>query len=360
MLTLHPERAESPEPASQCMVGSSAAMRAAMAKMERVAPTALTVLLRGESGTGKGLFARAIHDRSPRRTAPFVAVNSAALPENLLESELFGHEKGAFTGAAALRKGRFELANGGTLFLDEIGEISPAFQAKLLRVLQEREFERVGGSRTIRVDVRIIAATNCDLEAAVGQGRFRSDLYFRLSIVPIRLPPLRERSGDIPLLAERLLQQYNAENGTGLAWSPDAVRVLCGCSFPGNVRELENCVRRTAILAKGLVIGAADFACRNEGCATGLMCLAAQAGASATPMLEKRSKAIGGGEGRPTEQRPGAARPPGRPRIADPDRLIEAMQRAGWSQARAGRLLGLTSRQVRYALKRHGIEVQKL
>jgi Nif-specific regulatory protein len=385
MLTLHPERPalQASDPPSGCIVGSSAAMVAAMVKLERVAPTSLTVLLLGESGTGKGLFAREIHDRSPRRKAPFVKVNCAALPESLLESELFGHEKGAFTGAATLRKGRFELADGGTLFLDEIGEISPAFQAKLLRVLQEREFERVGGTTTIHVDVRIIAATNCNLEAAVAQGRFRSDLYFRLNTVPIRLPALRNRRDDIPMFAESMLRQFNIENGTRLAFAPDAIAVLAGCGFPGNVRELENCVRRTAILAKGSVIEAEDFACRNEGCASALMRRAAAAASAAldVPGQQKSPEAAiaagptasvaprrdewrngnaGNRRNRAEQELPVVRSRPGRNQILDPERLVEAMRQAGWSQARAGRLLGLTSRQVRYALKRHGIEVQKM
>jgi len=368
-----------------CIVGNSRAMKAAVTKLERVAPTSLSVLLLGESGTGKGLLAQAIHDLSPRRAAPFIKVNSAALPETLLESELFGHEKGAFTGATTQRKGRFELADGGTLFLDEIGEISPAFQAKLLRVLQEWEFERVGGTDTVRVDVRIIAATNCNLEAAVAAGRFRSDLYFRLNTVPIRLPALRDRRDDIPLFATQILQQFNRENATRLIFSPDAMAVMSGCSFPGNVRELENCVRRTAIMAKGPVIESCDFACRSEGCTTNLMRRATEAHRPASfvcgqpnasdPVIAVAPDAAAAVR-QPTEQRGEASpvhgdsrnggdrrslgRKPGRNRILDPERLVDAMRRAGWSQARAGRLLGLTSRQVRYALKRHGIEVQKM
>ncbi|WP_022722256.1 sigma 54-interacting transcriptional regulator [Rhodopseudomonas sp. B29] len=346
------------------IVGDSRAMRVAMERLRRVARTSLSVLLLGESGTGKGVWARAIHRLSRRRAAPFVQVNSAALAESVLESELFGHEKGAFTGAASQRQGRFELADGGTLFLDEIGEISPSFQAKLLRVLQEREFERVGGTTTIRVDVRIIAATNCDLEAAVAAGRFRSDLYFRLNTVPISLPPLRHRRDDIPAFALRALDQFNRDNGTQFAFSPKAIAVMRGCAFPGNIRELENCVRRTAILAHSPIIEASDFACRGEGCTTQLMIRstalnepAPYGRRSAGTSREPPRLPLADSEVR---DRPGLGRKPGRHRVVDADRLVEALRRVGWSQAKAGRLLGVTSRQVRYALKRHGIKIQKI
>lgn len=349
---------------SDYVLGTSDAMMSAMTKLRRVAPTSLLVLLLGDSGTGKSLLARAIHDLSPRRSASFVKVNCAALPETLLESELFGHEKGAFTGALAQRKGRFELADGGTLFLDEIGDISPAFQSKLLRVLQEREFERVGGNTTIRVDVRVIAATNCNLEAAVAAGRFRGDLYFRLAIVPIRLPALRDRREDIPLFAQRTLRQFNHESAEQLTFAPDALAVLSNCSFPGNIRELENCVRRTAIMAEGPVIDASHFACRGEGCPNRLMrraletCRTTPAGRYLAE--ERRQAQITNGAHRNGDDRIAFPRNPRRSRIIDPDRLIEAMRKSGWSQARAGRLLGLSARQVGYALRRHGIEVLKI
>ncbi len=339
-----------------CIVGSSRAMMAAVMTLRRVAPTSLSVLLLGESGTGKGVLARAIHDLSPRRGAPFIKVNSAALPESLLESELFGHEKGAFTGATALRKGRFELADGGTLFLDEIGDISPAFQAKLLRVLQEREFERVGGTTTLRADVRIIAATNCNLEAAVAAGRFRSDLYFRLNTVPIRLPALRDRREDIPLFATRVLEQFNRDNATQLSFASDTLAVMAGCAFPGNVRELENCVRRTAILANSSVIKPCDLACRSDGCAAQMM-LATIAAHRVEPPFRPSGETHHEGSGANAS---GRVRTPGRNRILDPERLTDALRRSGWSQARAARLLGLSSRQVGYALKRHGIKVERL
>jgi Nif-specific regulatory protein len=219
-----------------------------------VAAGRATVLLRGESGTGKEVIARAIHVLSPRSGGPFVRVNGAALSENLLESELFGHEKGAFTGATGERNGRFELADGGTLFLDEIGEVSPAFQAKLLRALQEREFERVGGNRPIKTDVRLICATNRNLEELVAQGSFREDLYFRINVVTLFLPPLRERREDIPSLVEHFLARYNADSRRGLALSPQALQIMLACNWPGNVRELENCVERCATMTRGAVI----------------------------------------------------------------------------------------------------------
>ena len=248
------------------IIGKAPAIRAVLDKLHRVARSHSPVLLRGESGTGKEMFAKSLHELSPRNKGPFVAVNCAALAESVLESELFGHEKGAFTGAVAQRKGRFELADGGTLFLDEIGECTPAFQAKLLRVLQLGEFERVGGTTTIKTDVRLVAATNRNLEEAVAKGAFRADLYYRVSVVPIFLPPLRDRNGDIPLLAREFLQRFNAENDTQLTLTESAYSVLTACYFPGNVRELENCVRRTATLAQGQRIVADDFACHHDEC----------------------------------------------------------------------------------------------
>jgi Nif-specific regulatory protein len=231
------------------MVGESERMRQVYQLIARVAPTDSTVLVRGESGTGKELAAQAVHRNSPRRERPFVAINCAALTETLLESELFGHERGAFTGALVQKKGRLEVADGGTLFLDEVGEMSPVMQAKLLRVLQEREFERVGGTRTIRVDVRVITATNRDLEEAVRQGSFRQDLYYRLNVVSFEMPPLRERREDVPLLANYFVAKYGAKfkrKVTGL--SPEARQLLAAYDWPGNVRELENAIERAVVL----------------------------------------------------------------------------------------------------------------
>lgn len=231
------------------IIGKSAPMRRVYDLIRKVAPTKATVLITGESGTGKELVARAIHFNSPRKSGPFISVNCGALPENLLESELFGHERGAFTGAVGLRKGRFELAHGGTLFLDEISEMSPPLQVKLLRALQEMSFERVGGTETLHVDVRVVAASNRNLKEEVAAGRFRSDLFFRLNVVHIQLPPLRERTGDIPLLAAHFLRKYEKQTGReGMRIGPDALRALLDYPWPGNVRELENVVERAVIL----------------------------------------------------------------------------------------------------------------
>ncbi len=234
--------------------------RAVLVKLERVAPTPATVLLLGESGTGKEVAAHWIHRHSARPEGPFVAVNCAAVSEQLVESEIFGHEKGAFTGAGARRQGRFELADGGTLFLDEVAELAPALQAKLLRVLQERCFERLGGTRAITVDVRVIAATNRDLEEEMRRGRFREDLYHRLAVFPVRLAPLRQRLEDLLPLAEHLLARIGREIGrTGLSLAPEAAAGLATYRWPGNVRELSNVLERAAILASGKTIRAEDL-----------------------------------------------------------------------------------------------------
>ncbi len=228
----------------------SPAMQEIMTTIGRAAGSRATVLIRGESGTGKELVARALHEQSDRAGGPFVPISCAALSETLLESELFGHEKNAFTGAAAEKKGRFELAHGGTLFLDEIGDISPSVQVKLLRVLQQREFERVGGTKTIKVDVRVVAATNSDLEQLIKDSKFREDLYYRLQVIQITMPPLRKRVEDIPLLAAQFLHKFNGENGTSVeAFSSEAMMHLLSHPWPGNVRELENVVERCVVMA---------------------------------------------------------------------------------------------------------------
>ena len=362
------------------IIGDSPSIRSLLSKIEIVAKSNATVLLRGESGTGKELFARAIHELSPRSKAPFIKVNCAALPETVLESELFGHEKGAFTGAINQRKGRFEMADGGTIFLDEIGEISPAFQAKLLRVLQEGEFDRIGSTKTMKVNVRVVAATNRDLEEAVSRGTFRADLYYRISVVPLLLPSLRERKGDIPVLAESFLGRFNKENERELTLSSSALEVLKTCYFPGNVRELENCVYRTATLATGAAIIDDDFACRHDQCLSALLWKGSPTPAPTpnksqprprpqiplpvAPMRSNASEAVmpaaadssadvhadldehplfGGGESESTERQ----------------RLVDAMEKAGWVQAKAARILGLTPRQIGYALKKHGVEIKR-
>jgi Nif-specific regulatory protein len=368
------QRSESSQEGIDWIIGESAAIRDVVEKIQQVARCNLPVLLCGESGTGKELFARAIHEYSPRSQKAYIRLNCAALSETVLESELFGHERGAFTGAVGLRKGRFEMADGGTLFLDEIGEISGAFQAKLLRVLQEGEFERVGGSRTIKVDVRLVAATNRNLEAAVLAGQFRSDLYYRISVVPIFLPPLRERREDVGMLAKEFLRRFNEEHGVSLTLSKRAMDVLTACDFPGNVRELESCVKRTAALAKNSVIVMEDFACSNESCLSLVMGksmnkMQRQAGYVSLPVIS------------PKQERSWAVR-----KIAEPDsaagnecselenqdesisgaedagerqRLIEAMERSGWVQAKAARMLGLSARQMGYALRKHNVDIKR-
>ncbi len=359
------------------VIGDSATIRSLLDNIAIIAKSRSSVLLRGESGTGKELFARAIHEQSPRANGPFIKVNCAALPESVLESELFGHEKGAFTGAANTRKGRFELADRGTLFLDEIGETSSAFQAKLLRVLQEGEFERVGGTRTIKVDVRLVTATNKDLEEAVRRNEFRADLYYRINVVPLNLPPLRERKSDIPLLANEFLKRFNSENGRQLTFAPGAMEVLLKCYFPGNVRELENCVRRTATLARGASIALDQFSCRNDQCLSSVLWKGSKeaqpvrpsAGARPQPavllpMAPRPANADAAHAGAATDPTSDAGSSsegfPSAigPRISERERLIEAMERSGWVQAKAARMLGLTSRQVGYALKKHGIEIK--
>jgi Nif-specific regulatory protein len=353
------------------IIGESPAIRALLAKVSIIAKSHSPVLLRGESGTGKELIAKAIHELSSRANGPFIKINCAALPETVLESELFGHEKGAFTGAINSRKGRFELADKGTLFLDEIGEISPSFQAKLLRVLQEQEFERVGGNHTIKVNVRIVTATNRNLEEAVARNEFRADLYYRINVVPMLLPPLRDRQSDIPLLASEFLKNFNKENERALAFEPGSLELLKGCSFPGNVRELENCVRRTATLAAGPAITESDFACHQDECLSSILWKGNADPAPARPRPEvplqvlPRTAAVDSvmpAAGVRTPSVPTAV--PSRPEpvndspMSERDRLVDAMERAGWVQAKAARILGLTPRQIGYALKKHDIEVK--
>ena len=242
------------------IIGSSRAMRRVLEMIQRAAPSKSTVLISGESGTGKELVAKAIHLSSPRKDQPFVSVNCMALNPGVLESELFGHEKGSFTGAVARRRGRFELADGGTLFLDELGELSPEMQVKLLRVLQERRFERVGGVEPIEVDIRVVAATNKNLPRAVADGAFREDLFYRLNVVHIEMPPLRERREDIPILAVHFLQRYARENHKSFkGFSPDALDYLQGFDWPGNVRQLENAIERSVVLADSDTIGVEDL-----------------------------------------------------------------------------------------------------
>ncbi|HKD40304.1 MAG TPA: sigma-54 dependent transcriptional regulator [Myxococcaceae bacterium] len=247
-------------PGGRTLVGQSPAFRALMDTLRQAAPSSATLLLVGESGTGKELAARAVHEFSPRAKGPFVAVNCAALPETILEAELFGVEKGAFTGAVARREGRFERARGGTLFLDEVGEISPSAQVKLLRVLQEGEIERLGGTQTLPVDVRLVAATNKDLKREVAEARFREDLFYRLNVVEVRIPSLASRREDIPLLADHFLRRYAAKNGKPVrAFSREALQILENYAWPGNVRELEHAVERAVVLTRGEIIEGIDL-----------------------------------------------------------------------------------------------------
>jgi len=242
------------------IIGGSPAMLRTLDLVNQVASSAATVLIQGESGTGKELIANAIHHGSPRRDRPFIKVNCAALPETLLESELFGYERGAFTGAVARKEGRFELANSGTLFMDEIGDLSPTTQAKLLRVLQEGEFERLGGTRTLKADVRLVAATNADLAVLVREKRFREDLFYRLNVITIEIPPLRERREDIPVLAQHFLRRFAAKNAkTMTGFAEETLDILQTYSWPGNVRELENVIERAVVLTRSPMISPADL-----------------------------------------------------------------------------------------------------
>lgn len=350
-------------------IGSSRRMQDVFAEVHQAAPTKTTVLLRGESGTGKEVIARALHNLSPRKNEPFVRVNCAALTESLLESELFGHEKGAFTGAVGVRKGRFEMAHGGTLFLDEIGDISAAFQAKLLRVLQEREFERVGGTTPIKVDVRMVLATNRNLEKMVGAGEFRADLYYRINVVSIFLPPLRERREDIPLMVEHFLSRFNRENSRKVKVTPRALKVLTSCYWPGNVRELENCVERTATMALNDDLTDLSFPCHDNRCLTQVLHYidredAVRPGRPVPiPVTEAPPRSQPHHHEAPDHADVGHAhastasaddKPEG-----ERERLIWAMEKCGWVQAKAARLLNITPRQMGYALQKYDIEVRK-
>ncbi|HYB43472.1 MAG TPA: sigma 54-interacting transcriptional regulator [Candidatus Methylomirabilis sp.] len=314
------------------IVGRSSVLRQALDAAAKVAPMETTVLITGESGTGKELVALAIHHASPRAHGPFVAVNCAALPESLLESELFGHERGAFTGADRQKPGRFERASSGTLFLDEIGEMSPAVQAKLLRVLEEHEFERVGGTAALRADVRVIAATNRDLEQAVNVGAFRADLYYRLNVFTVRLPPLRERADDVQLLAEHIAAEIAPSLGReAVAFSDDALAALSAHPWRGNVRELRNAVERALIVSEGDRVTASDLGLSLPEPGPGMPAVDAPPPPPASPDL------------------PGT--------LAEWERrqIVDALGRAEGKKARAARYLGLTRSQLYTRLKRHGI-----
>jgi DNA-binding NtrC family response regulator len=318
----------SAEKEDDAIVGEADATRRLRELVVRVAPTTASVLVRGETGTGKELVARRIHALSDRAQGPFVAVNCSAIAEGLVESELFGHEKGAFTGADRRRLGRFEVADGGTLFLDEIGDLAPNLQVKLLRVLQERTFERVGGSATVETDVRIIGATNRDLEAALRDGRFRSDLYYRLNVVRIDVPPLRDRREDIPGLAALFLQRYGRRaDGSLPRLSAAAQAALQASDWPGNVRELENVIHRATILCRDDVIEAEDVM-PQAGTAS-----ADASGSSATPAADLRAI---------------LAR-------VERDLISRALRESGGNLTAAGRALGIERNLLRYKLRKHGL-----
>jgi len=307
------------------IVGASRAMQQVYEQVAQVAPSSTTVLLRGESGTGKELVAHALHYSSPRAKKPFVKVSCAALPETLIESELFGYEPGAFTDARSQKKGRFELANGGTLFLDEIGDLSPAIQIKLLRVLQEREIERLGSVDSIKVNVRVVAATNKNLEEAVRQGEFREDLYYRLNVFGIYMPPLRERKTDIPLLADHFVEKYAADQGKDVRRiATSAIDLLMSYHWPGNVRELENCLERALLVCEGGAVHAHHLPPSLQ-----------TAEVSGTLPRQSLKDALAAHE---------------------KDLVLDALKSARGNRARAARLLHTTERIIGYAVRKHGLD----
>lgn len=312
------------------IIGSSKIMDEVFRSVLQVCKSRATVLLRGESGTGKELIARAIHYNSPRAGGPFIKVNCAALPDTLLESELFGHERGAFTGATQLHRGRFERADGGTLFLDEIGDLSAATQVKLLRVLQEKRFERLGGNQTLSVDVRLVAATHRDLETAMADGYFREDLYYRLNVVPLFLPPLRERKEDTPLLIEYFLSRCNKEHDKQIQLSPEVLSVMVQYHWPGNVRELQNCVERIVIMSEKSHVT-----------------FNSMPSSIAIYFRDVREVTRLAKEEKPTLQTT--------VRHLERQQMIDALKKCGWVQSRAAKMLGITSRQIGYKIKKYKI-----
>jgi two-component system, NtrC family, response regulator len=311
------------------LVGQSPEILSVFKTVRQVAPSSSSVLLLGESGTGKELFAQAIHENSPRRGKAFIKVACAALPETLLESELFGHEKGSFTGATYSRAGRFEMADGGTLFLDEIGDISPTVQVKLLRFLEEREFERVGGNRTFKVDVRVVAATHRDLRKKVDEGSFREDLYYRLNVIEIHIPPLRERAGDVPLLAHHFLHQYAAENKKPVrGFSDDVLGMLLRHSWPGNVRELQNAMQRAVVLATEPELTPEHFPTLRR----------AQMAALDTPAAGRKT---------------GPAIPGSTLADIEKEAILRTLEAVDGSTSRAAELLQISARKIQYKLKEY-------
>ncbi|MBA4394452.1 MAG: two-component system response regulator [Desulfobacca sp.] len=310
------------------LITQSPKMEEVLSLVARVAPSQSTVLIRGESGTGKGLIAKVIHYHSPRSSHPLITINCAAIPENLLESELFGHEKGSFTGALFQHQGKFEQAQGGTLFLDEIGDLSPALQAKLLRVIQEKTFERVGGNKTIQVDVRVISATHQDLEGCIQEGKFRQDLYFRLNVVSLFLPPLRERREDIPLLIDHFLLKFGRQNKKeGLEISKEARELLLRYQYPGNVRELENLVERAVVLCRGQLITSRDLPFHLKEGVGEPMAMAFPSHLTLPQQLEELEKQM----------------------------IQQALRENSGIQTRAAEKLGISERVLRYKLQKYGL-----
>jgi DNA-binding NtrC family response regulator len=307
------------------IIGRSPAMQEIFATITRVAPTRATVLLAGESGVGKDLIARAIHFHSPRRDKPFVKINCSALPENLMESELFGYERGAFTGAVTSKPGKFEQADTGTVMLDEIGDVPPSIQVKLLRVLQERELERLGSNKTKQIDVRVVAATNADLRVALENGTFREDLYYRLNVLPLNIPPLRQRKVDIPYLADHFVEKVSKDMGRSCKLAEDALERLMAYDWPGNVRELENAIERSIVLCTGDVLEAADIRLDTNRTKP------AMAASNFLP------------EGMNLDQ-------------YEQSIIREALRRAAGNKSHAARLLGITRNALRYRLSQMGIE----
>lgn len=320
------------------IIGHSKPMQEVFSVIDKISKSNATVLLLGESGTGKELVARAIHEGSDRKNRAFVKINCAALPETLLESELFGHDKGAFTGAHAAKPGRFEIADGGSIFLDEIGEMPLALQAKMLRVLQEKQFERIGGTHTYSVDVRIVAATNVSLEDAVSQGQFRADLYYRLNVVPIVLPPLRDRQDDIPLLFNHFLVKSNQRNGKDVKMTSELFDFLINYKWPGNVREMQNLVERMVILAEGDRITLADLPSNIS-----------------KPAVEEQVRVDHASPANGDASQPKSVASSRSLSEIEKEEVKAALIRNGWVQVRAARELGLTQRQMGYRIKKYGL-----
>jgi two-component system response regulator AtoC len=336
----HSEQPPAPEATSGAVVSGSPEMREVQDLIRRAAGSTATVLIRGESGTGKELTARAIHDSGPRKNAPFVKIQCAALPDTLIESELFGYEKGAFTGAASRKPGRVELAEGGTLFLDEIGDVTPVIQVKLLRLLQDREFERLGGNQTLKTTARILAATHQPLEELIKERRFREDLFYRLNVLPIWIPPLRSRAGDVESLARTFCRQFGAANARGpLELTPDALGLLQQQPWPGNVRELQNFIERLVVLSDGDVLTAADV---MRELARRPPVVAAAPDASAG---ERAAVVAGAGAGTLEASR----------REAERDAIITALAKSGNNRVMAARLLGISRRGLYHKLGEHGL-----